>query len=214
MIWSRAELSADVRSLLESERQIVVLPAAARSRALFRARAALAAGAATRPASSRAPGARWAAAGLACVAVTVVGAVAYEVGLRAQPAALAVEPSPPADSPAPHRSAGDDLLAIPVLGAKPTRSGTGAVRWELRLLEQARAAVAREDFAEAIHLLTEHTRRFRTGRLVEEREALRVKALVGLGRRDDASRAAAEFEARFPDSPLLLTIRGMPDAGR
>jgi hypothetical protein len=219
MIWSRARPSADVRLLLDSERQIVVLPAAARARALSRARAALAAGAATRPAPSRAlSGARWAAAGLTCFAMTAVGATAYEVGLRARRTALAVGPSPPADPPAPHWAAGDepllDLPAAPAREAKPTKSRTGAGRLERQLIERARAAVAREDFADAIHLLTEHRRRFRAGRLVEEREALRVKALAGLGRRDDARHAAAEFEVRFPDSPLLPTIRQMPDSAR
>ena len=51
-------------------------------------------------------------------------------------------------------------------------------------MRQARAAVARGDFAEALSPINEHTRRFRNGRLVEEREALRVKALVGLRRND------------------------------
>jgi Tfp pilus assembly protein PilF len=82
----------------------------------------------------------------------------------------------------------------------------------MRLLQEARAAVAREDFAPAMQLLAEHARRFKRGRLAEEREALRVKALAGLGRHDDARRAAAEFEANFPRSPLLQTVRQMPDS--
>ena len=83
---------------------------------------------------------------------------------------------------------------------------------ELRLLQQARAAVAREDFLLAIQLLAEHARRFKTGRLVEEREALRVKSLAGLGRRGAARRAAADFEANFPRSPLLPTVSEMLDS--
>jgi hypothetical protein len=47
---------------------------------------------------------------------------------------------------------------------------------------------------------------------VEEREALRVKSLVGLGRRSAARRAAAEFEANFPRSPLLPTVSEMLDS--
>src|SRR5437016_1884991 len=50
--------------------------------------------------------------------------------------------------------------------------------------------------------------------LVEEREALRVKSLAGLGRQDDARRAAAEFHARFPRSVLLTTFERMTDTER
>jgi hypothetical protein len=99
-----------------------------------------------------------------------------------------------------------------MLATTPPPSGAGTARTELRLLEQARAAGAREDFVLAIQLLDEHARRFRTGRLAEEREALRVRALVGLRRGDDARRAATDFEARFPLSPLALAISQMADA--
>src|SRR5206468_1667962 len=69
---------------------------------------------------------------------------------------------------------------------------------ELALLRTARAAVARQDFAAALVPISEHARRFKNGRLAEEREALRVKALSGLGRTDEARHAARAFEARFP----------------
>jgi len=218
MIWSPAKLSPDVRLLLDRERPIAVLPAAARARALSRARSALAAGVATWSQPSGAPSAvRWAAAaGLACVATVAAGAVAYRLGVRAGPTAPLVAASPATESPAPHWSAGAEpivnLLAARVLAATPARSGAGAVRVELRLLEQARAAVAREDFLQALQLLTEHARRFRTGRLVEEREALRVKSLASLGRRTEARRAAVDFEAKFPRSPLLPAVSQILDS--
>ena len=53
-----------------------------------------------------------------------------------------------------------------------------------------------------------------TGSLVEEREALRVKALAGLGRHEDAQRAAAEFHARFPHSVFLSTFERMKETDR
>ena len=158
MIWSRPELSLDLRLLLDRERQIAVLPAAARARALSRARSALAAGVATRQSPSRAPSAfRWAAAaGLACVATVAAGAVAYSVGLRARPDRAAPSPHRRRRNPGSrHWSAGDepfrDLLATPVLTGRRRRE-PGA-RVELRLLERARAAVAREDFVLAMQLL-------------------------------------------------------------
>jgi len=88
-------------------------------------------------------------------------------------------------------------------------SQADAVRAELRLLRQARVAVAREDFAAALPPIAEHARRFKDGRLTEEREALRVRALVGLGRSDEARRAAESFRTRFPHSVLLPAVGQM-----
>jgi len=96
----------------------------------------------------------------------------------------------------------------------PRLSPTDASRAELLLLRPARAAVAREDFAAALPPIAEHARRFKDGRLAEEREALRVKALVGLGRTDEARRAAAAFRAHFPHSVLLPAVGQMSSAGR
>ena len=73
---------------------------------------------------------------------------------------------------------------------------------ELRVLRPAQQAVARQDFATALAAIAEHQRRFPSGRLAEEREALRVKALLGLGRDADAQQAGATFRKRFPRSAL------------
>jgi hypothetical protein len=73
----------------------------------------------------------------------------------------------------------------------------------------ARRAVARQDFAAALGPIGEHARRFKDGRLTEEREALRVKALSGLGRVAEARHAAQAFEARFPRSVLLPAVSHM-----
>jgi hypothetical protein len=87
------------------------------------------------------------------------------------------------------------------------------MRAELLLLRPARAAVARENFAAALPPIAEHARRFKDGRLAEEREALRVKALVGLGRADEARRAAASFRAHFPHSVLLPAVGQISSTG-
>jgi hypothetical protein len=85
---------------------------------------------------------------------------------------------------------------------------------ELQLLRLARAAVARRDFAAALVPIGEHARRFKDGRLTEEREALRVKALAGLGRTEEARHAANAFEARFPRSVLLPAVSHMAASGQ
>lgn len=215
--------SPEVRALLEREREIPPLSSAQRARALARARAALAAPVAATVASSRATGARrWAAAAAAILASTAVAAAAYEVHARFWPAkpapaesssvvpvrpALSLKPPVPTNVVAPPPAEEPRPVAIP---APQAPSKAEATRAELRLLREARAAVARRDFAGAMTPITEHARRFENGRLVEEREALRVKALAGLGRTEEARRAAASFRARFPRSVLLPAVSNMP----
>jgi hypothetical protein len=208
-------LSPEARALLDQEREIPPLPATVRARALARARAALVAGTATRRAAPpAAPRLRWAAAALICLVSGTVGAAAYQIRARLMqppPAPAAPRPveivAPPAPRPAP---AVIETPATEPVVETPHLSRADAARAELRLLRRARAAVAREDFAAALPPIAEHARRFQDGRLAEEREALRVKSLAGLGRSDEARRAAAAFKARFPRSVLLPAVSQMP----
>jgi hypothetical protein len=212
----RGKQSPQVRSLLERERAIPAVPAAVRGRALARARAVLAAGVSAEQVPSTAPRKmRWAAAAmLILLASAAVATAAYRIGIRAKPVAPAVEVSPtPRPSAPSFKLAATSAIAEmpPAAAAAPAApSRADAAREELRLLRQARAAVARADFAAALPPLTEHARRFKEGRLAEEREALRVKALAGLGRTDEARRAAAAFKVRFPRSVLLPIVSQMP----
>lgn len=87
----------------------------------------------------------------------------------------------------------------------PSARGLGAERG---LLDVARSAMARGEAAEALAAVDRHGRDYRDGALVEEREALGIKALLALGRRDEARARAARFEKRFPDSLPLRAVRG------
>ena len=204
------------------------MAAAVRARAVARAQAGLSARYVTSSwtaggrSSARlvaAPRIRWAvAAALVCVAGAAVGAVAYEIRARAisdEPAArpattpVAIVPTKPT-SPEPEAPIADVPSAPSDTHARPRLSLADAARAELRLLKLARAAVARENYASALPPIAEHARRFKDGRLAEEREALRVKALSGLGRTDEAQRAATAFRARFPRSVLLSAVGRMP----
>ncbi len=78
---------------------------------------------------------------------------------------------------------------------------------ELYLLQRAQSDYASHDFPDALVLVAEHARRFPSGRLAEEREALRVRSLAGAGRGDQARRALAAFGKRFPRSVLLPRLR-------
>jgi hypothetical protein len=230
MTNSRDELPPEIRSLLDHEREIPPVPALVRARALARARAAFEAGTTHRahaPWVARPPRIRWAvAAGVTFAAAAAVGAGAYEVRLRlAQPTVVPITapiaarpapvPPPPAVAPAPAPEPVQEEAELPPVSHVAQASHAprgGADREELRLLRLARAAVARQDFSSALTLLTEHARRFKDGRLSEEREALRVRALAGLGRTEEARHAAERFQARFPRSVLLPAVRQMPAA--
>ena len=80
---------------------------------------------------------------------------------------------------------------------------------ELRLLDRARQFDRRGDYRAALASTREHQRRFSDGRLVEEREALRIRALMGLGRAREAGAIAALFRQKFPRSVLLESIDRM-----
>jgi hypothetical protein len=220
---TRSPLPPDVDALLERERVIPPLPAGQRARAMARARASLAAPMVGTTASRAAPRSRWPAAAAAALVVVVgVAAAAYEIHARrvavpaTRPAAVApvVEVVGRVTAASQPAGAVADPIATPapVLEA-PVSSAAATARAELRLLQQARFAVARGDFAAALSPIAEHTRRFKNGRLAEEREALRVKALSGLHRTEEARRAAAAFRARFPRSVLLPAVSQMPASG-
>ncbi len=71
---------------------------------------------------------------------------------------------------------------------------------EQALLEMARSALTRSRGPEALEALGRMRRDFPSGRLVEERDSLRVQALAVAGRTNDARDAAAEFLSRHPNS--------------
>ena len=227
MTRSLEDLSPEIKELLDQERSLPTVPAAVRERAVARARAGLTMGQAISMAqatsstpSRAAMRTRWAAAvTLACVASAAIGATAYRAHMRPTPSSHPVAPAVHVGTPALAPTPTPAPASIPAAPSTETQASTvhrwsqsDAVRDELRLLRRARSAVAREDFAAALPPIVEHARRFKNGRLAEEREALRVKALVGLGRTQDARRAAASFEARFPNSVLLPAVNRMPVA--
>jgi len=98
--------------------------------------------------------------------------------------------------------------AVPSASSSASLSAT-TVGEEQRLLETARAAIARGAYSSAVTSLTEHQTRFPTGRHVEERELLFVQALAGLGDDKAAKARAQAFAERFPTSILLPAVRAV-----
>ncbi len=207
-----------------------------RARALARARAVLPPGAVPSPApplppeapatTSVAPGYgqfRIALAVSVAVACAAVGAVAALHGRSAHaPRGISPEISPPVqDTPAaristPSRepSSPDVKRAVAASPPGPAHAGSKQDPFaaELDLLQRAHAAYTRREFSVALTLVAEHARRFPRGQLAEQREALRVRSLVGSGRVDEAHRAAVAFALRFPRSVLLPQIEGSPES--
>jgi hypothetical protein len=234
-----APLSPTVEALLSHERVLPGRPALVRARLLARARASLQKDnvipLATRRPTSRVRRVVYAtAAGLAAAASV---AAAYQL-LMERPTPPRVEAPPPARrSPMPRSPESvPELTPAPASTTTPAASNpseaTAAsqhavaserlnpvrnddkVVEELRLLDSARQASARGDYTSVLALTAEHERSYPNGRLTEEREVLRVKALVGLGRSAEARRAAARFSRQFPRSVLLRTVEDMVSSGR
>lgn len=108
------------------------------------------------------------------------------------PAATPPVERPPAPTPAPRvRSA-------------PRNEATDdtSLEDERTQLLDARQALARGEASHAIEALDAHARRHPDGRLIEEREALRVRALAASGDLDRARAARDRFHQRFPASVL------------
>jgi hypothetical protein len=148
-------------------------------------------------------------------AVLTLGAGAYAA--RAWIHTPAASPAPAAAAPRlwpSSRRAPRSVAAVvppPTVAPEPVtrkrNSGRGVTtNAELQLLRTARQDVTRGDHAGALSAIGQHRRRFQNGTLVEEREALRVKALAGLGRAKEAQAAAAAFRTRFPHSVFLSTF--------
>lgn len=127
-------------------------------------------------------------------------------GPRAPEAELAQPRSPaPEAELAPDPRAAEAELA-PGPRAALASSPTDDLAAERALLEVVRAAVARDHPDVALDAIRRHERDFPRGELAEEREGLRVIALVRAGDRDEARARADRFRARWPRSVLLRAI--------
>jgi hypothetical protein len=90
----------------------------------------------------------------------------------------------------------------------PSRSNSGLVsERDWSLLKQAREANGQGRYGEALMAVTQHEQEHPSSQLEQEREALRIQALVGMGRREEARALARSFEQRFSESILLEGIR-------
>ena len=214
-------LSAEAARLLAKEREFPTEPAELRARVLARARAV---SRGVTPLVGRRLRARPAL--LVAAAVTIAfAAVSFAAWQNRDPV---VPDPPPANgasldraprglerpaAPAPEvveetKKPEPQPIEKPGGVAAPSQSSpSDAYALELAILGRARAAVAKAEFSKALDAIAEHQRRYPAGKLREEREALRVKALSGLGRNEEARAAAERFRERFPGSVLTPRLQ-------
>jgi hypothetical protein len=107
--------------------------------------------------------------------------------------------SPPPVAKSPHPKA--PLPPIPATSTPDARLGA-----ELALIRAAHHVLG-GDAARTLALVDAHLAQFPDGQLAQERESLRVRALCGLHRDDDARAAARTFFARWPSSPHASRLR-------
>ncbi len=126
---------------------------------------------------------------------------------RVSPAATTVVAAPAA-APAVAIPSATVAVTAPRPPSVYAASGSGVSRFaaERLLLDEARADLLQGEPARAVNRLELHRKRFPEGLLVEERDAMRVEALVQSARYDEARALAANFRARSPDSLFAATV--------
>jgi len=107
---------------------------------------------------------------------------------------------PPLSAPA--------IVPGPTLGSSDTTPTTDPrLAADVRLLGQARRALAEDRPAAALAHLEQHAERFPDSPLRAARQAMRVSVLCRLGDRAAAEREAASFLRTHPDSGLADQVR-------
>lgn len=140
---------------------------------------------------------------------------------RAEPAPPASAPKwvqphlVPAPTPVPSAPAPAQVSAPPMKSSEPetpveshpSPTKDRLLAQERAIIEMGRSALARGENALAQSHFERHWAEFANGQLAEEREALWIAALAGLGKRNEALERAADFERRFPESLLGSGVR-------
>ncbi|MBV9946675.1 MAG: hypothetical protein JOZ69_07500 [Myxococcales bacterium] len=229
-------LDAEVRALVDRTRDIPPAPSPSKGRVLARVQALVGppggggSGGGVPASSSGSPSAALLRRALPLAASFALGAgfgafaMHEHEGRRSDPVAILPQPTiarpgavlpSPAPSPALSTVAtvmGETALPLPTEKARATPAPSAApvdqLTAERSLLDLARGALEREDPQAALRETMRHERRYPHGILVQEREAMAIRALVALDRVEEARGRVDLFRRRFPDSVLLPTLEG------
>ncbi len=119
-------------------------------------------------------------------------------------------PAPPASvsTVKPVAAATSIASAAPIASAKPGAS----LGDELRLLDEAHAALSAGDTSRALSLLDRHDREATKPALAPEALALRVEVYARMGDRASVTRAANQFLALYGDRPEAQRVRTILEA--
>lgn len=112
--------------------------------------------------------------------------------------------APPTTEPEVREGVPQAVVARPA--TPPPVASDDALSRERALLDEARTALAQRHADRVLVLAEEHARTFRFGRLVQEREALAIQALVVNDQLDEARRRAALFRRLYPSSLLSPVV--------
>jgi hypothetical protein len=134
------------------------------------------------------------------VRVPAESAPAPAVATQAEPQLLPEQPK--RDRARAQASAAGNVPEPELPPALPEDSLSG----ELAELDRARKALAAGDARQALGALVAHVGRYPASRLEQEREALTIKALIAVGRTDEARRRGATFLRVYPQSMLADSV--------
>jgi hypothetical protein len=99
------------------------------------------------------------------------------------------------------------MIPDPLASARPEpeNAENNGLAAENAFMERLRRASPRE----ALALVPEGRRRFPRGVHAPEREASYLRALLDLGRRDEARAQFRDFAARYPNAPATAQLRAL-----
>jgi hypothetical protein len=118
------------------------------------------------------------------------------------------DPAP--NAPTEPSTASSELAASPAAASRRGRAvATTDVREELALLDAARAAVSAGDDGRAMEILRRHREKYPAGSFRPEATAIKVEALVGLGRQTEARALAARFVAEHRGTLLAGRVAAL-----
>ncbi len=141
---------------------------------------------------------------------------------REPEAAVAEEPSPVAAPPVTELVAkdlgskgkalgqGDSVAPSLAMPGAPIRPAPGSSLFEeQRIIESARAAMARGDVRSAFSLLDNYEQAYASKQFWPEALALRIEALRSSGQLGAARALAADFAQKYPHHPLLARVQSI-----
>ena len=133
--------------------------------------------------------------------VAATGAIAKKT-----PAALPAPAEPIVEEPVEAAPEAKVPVKAAPRGAAPATDSLAA---ELSAIEDARSALGRRDYAGALRLLDDYTRRFSKRHLDSEATVLRIETLAKKGDRDAAARLGQSFLAGHPNGPYARRVRSL-----